>query len=259
MKFIGLTLSSLVVTAMVALTASVAVSQSSSEARKTTNRTSDVTSKDKSAMYPKLNRFIAERVEEFEYIPPERKEELAALTAHVVKCRRESPDAPVRLTFICTHNSRRSHMSQLWAGTAAAHYGIDRVITYSGGTESTAFNPRAVAAMERAGFKVAKTTDDTNPIYHVRFSDDAHPMTCFSKVYDQAPNPKKDFCAVMVCSSADKACPAVNGAAKRIAIMYDDPKAFDGTPKEEAKYSERCAQIGREMLFVFAQAADALR
>ncbi len=33
---------------------------------------------------------------------------------------------PAKLTFICTSNSRRSHMSQIWAQTAAYYYGLGR-------------------------------------------------------------------------------------------------------------------------------------
>ena len=37
----------------------------------------------------------------------------------------------VRLNLICTHNSRRSHLSQVWAQTAAAHYDIKNVFSYN--------------------------------------------------------------------------------------------------------------------------------
>jgi hypothetical protein len=57
----------------------------------------------------------------------------------------------------------------------------------------------------------------------------------------------------MTCSAADKACPIVFGADARIAIPFDDPKAFDGTDQEAAKYDERCRQIAREMLYVFSR------
>ena len=57
----------------------------------------------------------------------------------------------------------------------------------------------------------------------------------------------------MTCSHADENCPIVFGASRRIAITYDDPKDFDGTPQQEEKYMERVLQIGREMLFVFSQ------
>lgn len=202
-------------------------------------------------IYPDLQKTIATRIAEFDQIPLQRRKALGEL-ADAIDAQNKKKE-PVRLVFICTHNSRRSHLSQIWAAVAARHYGIDGIHTYSGGTESTAFNPRAVAAMRRAGFRIDKTTDDHNPIYHVRFSDDAQPLTCFSKVYDQAPNPKEDFIAVMTCDHANEACPIVRGASKRIAITYEDPKVADGTPGEAAKYDERCRQIGRELLYVFSQ------
>jgi protein-tyrosine-phosphatase len=146
-------------------------------------------------------------------------------------------------------------MAQLWAAVAARTYGI-RATTYSGGTESTAFNPRAVAAMERAGFNIDKTTDDQNPIYHVRYSDQQPALTCFSKKYAGDPNPRQDFAAVMVCSDADRACPTVPGAAGRFALPFVDPKVSDGTPQEAATYDERCAQIARELLYVMSRVAN---
>ncbi|MEO1131029.1 MAG: protein-tyrosine-phosphatase [Planctomycetota bacterium] len=205
-------------------------------------------------MYPKIERYLQQRTAEFSQISSERRELLQDLASYVAK--RIDAGKPVRLNFICTHNSRRSHMSQIWAATAAAHFGIEDVHTYSGGTEWTAFNPRAVAAMQRVGFDVARTTDDDNPIYHVRFSGKAVPMTCFSKIFDGSPNPRTDFGAVMVCSSADEDCPVVQGADYRIGITYEDPKAFDGTSREAEAYDERCRQISRELLYAFSVAQE---
>ena len=54
----------------------------------------------------------------------------------------------------------------------------------------------------------------------------------------------------MVCQSADEACPIVRGMDFRITIEYKDPKAFDNTDMQDAKYSERCLEIGREMCYV---------
>jgi hypothetical protein len=71
-------------------------------------------------------------------------------------------------------------------------------------------------------------------------------------VYADAANPQREFCAIMTCSQADEACPNVAGAANRIAIPYEDPKAADGTPEEAAVYDERCAQIARETLYAFS-------
>jgi arsenate reductase (thioredoxin) len=205
---------------------------------------------------PELNEqlanYVAERELEFEQIPSERKEQLQQLAEYMRNCTRT--DTPIKLTFICTHNSRRSHMAHLWAAVAATRYGIESVETFSGGTEVTAFNPRAVDAMRRAGFSIEKLDDSNNPKYRVVFSDQVAPQICFSKNYADAPNPARDFCAVMTCSSADQQCPNVQGARCRIAISYEDPKISDGTSGEAAKYNERSAQIAREMLYAFSLA-----
>jgi arsenate reductase len=201
-------------------------------------------------LYPELAASVVAGVAEFDRIDRDRKNELDEL-ARAVASRTKNGEAS-RLTFICTHNSRRSHLSQLWAQTAAHAYGVEGVETFSGGTEATAFNPRAVAAIGRAGFRVEEA-DGGNPVYVVRYGDDMAPMECFSKVYDLAPNPTAGFVAVMTCSTADEACPIVRGAVERVAIAYEDPKAFDGTELEAAKYDERCRQIAREMLYLFSQ------
>lgn len=201
--------------------------------------------------FPPLQSYVARRTAEFDQIPSERKEQLGTLAAYVSE--RVAAGKPVRLTFICTHNSRRSHLSQIWAATAAAHYGVPRVETFSGGTEATAFNPRAVAAVQRAGFRVEKADDGTNPRYGVKFATSVEPMICFSKVYSMAPNPQQEFCAVMTCSQADENCPLVNGCDLRMAIPYVDPKVADGTPEEADRYDERCRQIAREMLYLFSR------
>ena len=208
------------------------------------------TKTDEGAFYPKVRAYVLGAATEFHQIPAKRKAQLERLTSYVEA--RMKAGKPISATFICTRNSRRSHLAQVWAQIAAAYYSIPRVTAYSGGTGCTAFNPRAVAACRRAGLKVTKTTEGENPIYHVRYGRTHPPVTNFSKVYNHAPNPSKDFCAIMTCANADKACPNVAGASARIAIPFVDPKAFDGTDLESAKYDERCRQICREMLYVFS-------
>ena len=153
------------------------------------------------------------------------------------------------LIFICTHNSRRSHLSQLWAQAAALWNGLPDVHCYSGGTEATAFNTSAITALRGAGFEITTSDISANPRYTVRLGDDAEPLIAFSKEYGHDENPAREFCAVMTCSQADEGCPVVIGAAKRISLPFDDPKAADGTPEEAAVYEERSRQIAREMLF----------
>lgn len=204
-------------------------------------------------LHPDLQRYVDEGVlPAMAAIPAERKESLDLIAAFVKE--RKAAGATADLTFICTHNSRRSHLSQLWAATAAWSFGQDHVRTYSGGTEATAFNPRAVAAVERAGFQVVKP-EGKNPVYEVSFAKDHAAERCWSKKYDDAANPQKDFCAVMTCSEADKNCPIVFGALDRISLPYNDPKAADNTPEEAARYDERCLQIAAELWYVMQQAA----
>ncbi len=203
---------------------------------------------------PALTAYAKDTLHQLDRIPDARREQLEAL-AHFVAERTRSGE-PALLTFICTHNSRRSHIAQVCAQMAAHALGIEGVRTYSGGTEASAFNPRAVAALRRVGFQIDAPNGDDNPRYLVRFSDAGEPMECFSKVYDQSPNPSRNFCAVMTCSDADEACPIVFGAADRISLPYDDPKAADGTPQETTVYDERCRQIACEMLYTFSRVGE---
>lgn len=185
---------------------------------------------------PQLAAYVKARAGEFGQIPAERKQLLDNLALYVHSQIAEKHSA--KLLFICTHNSRRSHIAQIWAQTAALYYGVGPVETFSGGTEATAFNPRAVAALQRAGFEIAPTSAGSNPRYQVQYSSSAEPITAFSKTYDSAENPQVDFAAVMTCANADRLCPVVRGASLRVATLYDDPKSADGTPRESQTYDE---------------------
>jgi len=201
--------------------------------------------------YEALDTYIATRVlPAMEDIPAERQIALARLAAHLQT--RTRSNEPARVTFICTHNSRRSHMAQLWAATAAAYYGHEEVETFSGGTEATAFAPRAVEALGRAGF-VFVDPAGAHPRYQVTYGPTAEPMVAFSKVYSDPPNPTEGFVAVMTCSQADRSCPLVEGASLRVSLPYVDPKEADDTPEEAARYDERTLQIASEMFYLMSR------
>lgn len=200
-------------------------------------------------LLPVLADYVSGLQSEFERIPEERKALLGKLADYLQG--KQAVGETAHLNFICTHNSRRSQLAQLWAATGAAYFGLTGIKTYSGGTEATAFNPRAVAAVERAGFKVEHPGGE-NPRYRVAFSAEALPLVLFSKVYDDAVNPRQGFAAVMTCSDADENCPFIPGAELRLPLTYDDPKAADDTPEETARYDERLRQIGREILFALS-------
>jgi arsenate reductase (thioredoxin) len=201
-------------------------------------------------MYTELNEYITKRIQEFDTIASDRKVELKEVADFISE--KLKGNGSVKLNFICTHNSRRSHLAQIWTQTAAAYYGLDGVETFSGGTEATAFNPRAVAAIERAGFQV-KNPGGENPAYEVQYSEHITPMKCFSKTFDDPANPDQQFAAIMTCSDADENCPFVPGTSFRKPVTYGDPKESDGTDAEEKTYDERCRQIAREMLFMVSQ------
>jgi arsenate reductase len=157
----------------------------------------------------------------------------------------------IRINFICTHNSRRSHLSQVWAQTMAFFFGIENVFCYSGGTEATALFPMAAKTLSNAGFELAILSEGKNPVYAIKYAENEHPIIGFSKKLDDDFNPKSQFIAIMTCDAANEACPFVPGAEKRISMMFLDPKAFDNTPQQEEKYQERSLQIATELKYVF--------
>ena len=185
---------------------------------------------------------------EFDLISEKRKTQLQALRQYIFE--KTQIGHPVKLVVICTHNSRRSHIGQLWLAAAAAFHDIHLIYTYSGGTEATAFNPRSVVALRQAGFEIVTADKSKNPIYYATFGHPHTPLKMFSKKYDHKENPHNNFAAIMVCSSADENCPLILGAEQRFSLTYDDPKNFDDTPLESKKYNERVREIGREIFYV---------
>lgn len=184
-------------------------------------------------------------------VPKDRNDVLLTLVEYIQN--KVNANEEIRLNFICTHNSRRSHLSQIWAQTMAFHFGIKNVFCYSGGTEATAMFPKVAEILTNQGFEIQKISQEQNPVYAIKFDANQHPIMGFSKTYFDDFNPKSNFGAIMTCSNADEGCPMVFGAEARFPIKYDDPKAFDGTEQMNEKYTERSLQIASEMYFVFSQ------
>lgn len=187
----------------------------------------------------------------WESIDADRKEVLEPLISFIqqkVDDRKE-----INLNFICTHNSRRSHLAQVWAQTAASLFAIPEVHCYSGGTETTALFPKVAEVLAKQGFSVFSIAETTNSVYAVKYDDNSLPVIGFSKKYDSPFNPVSDFAAIMTCSQADDGCPFIPGAEKRIPITFEDPKISDNTPEQSAIYTERSLQIAEEMLYVFSK------
>ena len=205
--------------------------------------------KTKTNVFPEIQNLI--NTFDFESVSVERRAILQPLIDFIQT--KVNNQQEVRLNLICTHNSRRSHLSQVWAQTAAAHYGIKNVFCYSGGTEATAMFAMAVKTLSKQGFQIKTIAEGNNPIYAIKYSQNDHPVVGFSKTFDDAFNPQSDFAAIMTCSSADQGCPFIAGAEKRFPITFEDPKAFDNTPQQAQKYEERSLQIATELFYVFSQ------
>ena len=124
---------------------------------------------------------------------------------------------------------------------------------FSGGTEETALFPKIAATLQEQGFEIEKISNESNPVYAIKFSENSLPIIGFSKKYDHVFNPASEFVAIMTCSQADGGCPFIAGAEKRIPITYEDPKISDGSPNQSEVYANRSLEIATEMFYVFSQ------
>jgi arsenate reductase len=182
-------------------------------------------------------------------LPEERKIILQPLIDHLsLKAKLQSP---IRLNMICTHNSRRSHLCQIWAQTAALFYDIPKVECYSGGTEATAMFSQIRETLIQQGFDIHTLSEGENPVHAIKSSPNSPPIIAFSKKYNHPYNPNSNYTAILTCDSANEACPIVSGAEQRFPILYQDPKIADGTPEMEQSYLSRSLQIANEMNHVF--------
>ena len=196
---------------------------------------------------------VATATANFDKIPEDRQRELKKVASFIRS--KTGAGETAQVTFICTHNSRRSQLAQIWAQTAAAYFGVANFKAFSGGVEVTACNERTIAALKRAGFSITKVTEEKNPPYLVKYSEKADPVRSYSKLYDAEGNPKENFVAVMTCDHADMNCPVVIGSSLRVPLHYVDPKTSDGTPQEAATYDERSRQIANEMFYMMSLVA----
>jgi arsenate reductase len=203
----------------------------------------------KTNLFPRIENAV--KTLNFNSISLERKTALQALIDFIQT--KATNQQEIRLNFICTHNSRRSHLTQIWAQTAAAYFNIKNVFSYSGGTQATALFPEVAKTLEQTGFEIKTISEGNNPIYSIKYSENEPSIIGFSKTYDDPFNPKSEFAAVLTCSQADQGCPFIAGAEKRIPLAFDDPKTFDNTPQQIQKYEERSLQIATELFYVFSK------
>ena len=185
---------------------------------------------------------------DFNSIQPERKIILEQL-AGAIKLQLDS-NGEANITFICTHNSRRSQMAQVWTTLAAKASNVV-VNSFSGGTEETAVAPQVLHTFQSFGFDV-KTSAERNGIHELTFANNGPTIKLHSKVFNDSENPQNNFIAAMTCSDADENCPIVHGCSHRIALTYNDPKLYDGSILESTMYQYEAFKIGTEILYAFS-------
>ena len=183
-------------------------------------------------------------------IEKNRKDKIVKL-AQIIKINHEQQNI-VKITFICTHNSRRSQFSQVWAYISGLYFKLDFLEFYSGGTEVDSVNLNVINALSNSGLKIEKTHKD-KAIYLLKSLKKDKGISLYSKVYNSKLNPSKHFIAIMTCSDADQMCPVIKGADKKISLPYSDPRGADNTGLEKEVYSQTCSTIAKEMFYLMKQ------
>lgn len=179
----------------------------------------------------------------------ERKELLISIANYSAAALKENKI--LNLNFICTHNSRRSQLAQVWAHYAINHYKLQNINSFSGGTEVTAFYSNTVKTLQEVGFTFhIKSFSHQNPVYEISADNLTSPLRAFSKRYDNAVN-NKPFMAITTCNHADENCPFIPDAQQRFHLPFTDPKAADGQADALEVYKNTSKQIAGELHFVF--------
>lgn len=111
-------------------------------------------------------------------------------------------DEPIRVLFLCTHNSARSQMAE---GFLRA-LGGDRFEVHSAGTEATRVHPLAIAALREQGIDISGQR---------------------SKTLDEYLGQRFAY-VITVCDSARDACPVWPGVAQRFHWSFPDPSQAEG-------------------------------
>ncbi len=194
--------------------------------------------------------FFFETVLTSEAISEERKKLLQKIAQHIVANKIEN------INFICTHNSRRSQLAQIWAHVAIEYYTIKNLAIFSSGTETTAFHKNTIKALQSAGFSFKIITfSHKNPIYAIFYNSKDNPIIGFSKTFKDR-SILKPFVAITTCGNAEENCPFIPEAKARFHLPYLDPKQFDGLENTENEYQKTSTTIACEMAYLFSKVAD---
>lgn len=125
------------------------------------------------------------------------------------------PD-PIRVLFVCTHNSARSQLAE----ALLSRYGGDQFEVHSAGTVSTQVNPYAVRVLAEQGIDWSAAR---------------------SKKIDQFLDQQFDY-VITVCDRARESCPVFPGSMNTLHWGLDDPSEVEGTDEAKLQAFRRTAQ-----------------
>lgn len=182
-------------------------------------------------------------------IDENRKQLLKSIAVYIAE--QVTANKKVNLNYICTHNSRRSQLAQVWSSYATNYYKFSDINSFSGGTAAKAFYRNTVKTLQEVGFTFQIIEfSHQNPVYAINYKNGINPIVGFSKLYDDEYN-KKPFIAITTCSNAAENCPFITDAIERFHLPFNDPKTFDNTLYQSEKYLEINQQIAGEIHFIF--------
>ncbi len=120
---------------------------------------------------------------------------------------------PIRVLFVCTHNSARSQIAE----ALLEHYGGPDFEVASAGTEATVVNPFAVRVLADLGIDWSAAE---------------------SKTIDRFLSDRFDY-VITVCDRAKATCPVFPGSANTLHWGLDDPSEVDGSDAEKLAAFQR--------------------
>jgi arsenate reductase len=120
--------------------------------------------------------------------------------------------SPIRVLFVCIHNSARSQMAEAYL----KHSGDGRFEAESAGLEPGTLNPRVVQVLKEDGLDISRNKTRS--------------------VSDALKQGKRFDCVITVCdeTSAEK-CPVFPGAGQRLHWSFRDPSTLTGTEDEKLR------------------------
>jgi len=132
------------------------------------------------------------------------------------------PGPPIRVLFVCTHNSARSVMAEV----LLRHKGGEAFEVFSAGTEPSVVRPLTLRVLQDGGF-------DTSALR--------------SKSVDEFLGQRFDY-VITVCDQARQACPVFPGSGESLHWGYEDPSEASGTEEEQLMVYRRVfTQIGNRI------------